>query len=657
MLAGLPTRAKAFVSLVCATGTVCLAVGMVPWHSSGERLLFASYFALTTIASALNAELPGIKRDLKGTVSVNFVFFLLGVCTMTLSETLSLALVATLVQCFWRKKPLHFVHFAFNLSQVSVAITASYWTYNLLLSRLLHGHSPLALLVAAVIFFLLNSMQLATIVALTDGTSIPKKWLSYSWTFPYYLMGGVIAAIVQIANRFAGWEMSILVLPGVYAVYRAFRMRLGRWEDENRHLQELASLNMRTIETLALAIEAKDHTTGDHLQRVRVYAMEMAKDLGLSPAESEALKAASVLHDIGKLAVPEHIISKPGKLTPEEFEKMKVHPIVGAEILEQVRFPYPVAPIVRSHHEKWDGTGYPDGLSGEAIPIGARILSAVDCLDALASDRQYRRALPLDEAMAHVEREAGKAFDPRVVAVLKARYVALEEMARAHEPGARPRLSTDIKVQRGAAPDAGFGVSISATASADTQPAAGILDNLTRSRARPLTLLEILSTAAVRIGHRVPYDAMAAYACAGSILTPCFVLGENARELGALRIRRGQGLAGWVAETANCIVNGNPTVEPGFMEDAQQPAVLRSALAVPIVDGKRIVGVLALYRILADTFTAEHLSVLQPLGEQLGPVVTSWLESGELSGRTGAGPQQDLEQGVLATGGRTSRPI
>src|SRR5579862_2489488 len=141
--------------------------------------------------------------------------------------------------------------------------------------------------------------------------------------------------------------------------------------------------------------------------------MELAKELGLSEDETEALRAASVLHDIGKLAVPEHIISKPGKLTPEEFEKMKIYPIVGAEILEQVHFPYPVAPIVRAHHEKWDGSGYPGGLTGEAIPIGARILSAVDCLDALASDRQYRKALPLDKAMATVVAESGTSFDPK----------------------------------------------------------------------------------------------------------------------------------------------------------------------------------------------------------------------------------------------------
>src|SRR4029078_3123058 len=186
------------------------------------------------------------------------------------------------------------------------------------------------------------------------------------------------------------------------------------------------------------------------------YAREIARELGLSREQQEALQAASILHDIGKLAVPEHIISKPGRLTPEEFDKMKIHPIVGAEILERVQFPYPVSPIVHAHHEKWDGSGYPDGISGEEIPIGARILSAVDCLDALASDRQYRRALPLDEAMAHVVRESGKAFDPRVVGALQARYIELEHLARSQKTEERPKLSLDVKVERAPAPDAGF---------------------------------------------------------------------------------------------------------------------------------------------------------------------------------------------------------
>ena len=168
------------------------------------------------------------------------------------------------------------------------------------------------------------------------------------------------------------------------------------------HAQEMADLHLRTIEALALAIDAKDATTHDHLRRVQVYALEIGKELGMSERELEALRAAALLHDIGKLAVPEHIISKPGRLTPEEFEKMKIHPVVGAEILERVQFPYAVVPIVRSHHEKWNGNGYPHGLKGEEIPLGARILAAVDCLDALSADRQYRRALPLEQAMEQV---------------------------------------------------------------------------------------------------------------------------------------------------------------------------------------------------------------------------------------------------------------
>src|SRR5208283_4181682 len=171
----------------------------------------------------------------------------------------------------------------------------------------------------------------------------------------------------------------------------------------------------------------------------------------------EALRAAALLHDIGKLAVPEQIINKPGRLTPEEFEKMKVHPIVGAEILERVAFPYPVAPIVRYHHERWDGSGYPDGLAGEEIPIGARILAAVDCLDALASHRQYRPALPLAEAMKQVKERADTWFDPKIVAILERNYIELERMAQITEDTTVPHaLSKTVKVERGLAPATGF---------------------------------------------------------------------------------------------------------------------------------------------------------------------------------------------------------
>jgi putative nucleotidyltransferase with HDIG domain len=612
-MTGIPGRARPFVFLVCAFGALSLLTGVFPWHSS-HSLLFPSYLLLTIAASALKTVLPASE----GTVSVNFVFFLVGICNMTISETLALALVATLVQCFWRsKKQLSFVHFAFNLSQVSLAITAAYWTYVVLFNHVFHSRPPLPLLVAAIVYFLLNSIPVAAVVALAENTSIIGKWdTGYSWTFPYYLIGAAIAGLIQFVNRLAGWEMSILVLPAVYVIYRSYCMHLGRWEDEKRHLEDLASLNMRTIETLALAIEAKDHTTGDHLQRVRVYAMELGKDLGLSPSEMQALQAASVLHDIGKLAVPESIISKPGKLTPEEFEKMKIHPIVGAEIVEQVRFPYPVAPIVHSHHEKWDGSGYPDGISGEAIPIGARILSAVDCLDALASDRQYRRALPLDEAMAHVVRESGKAFDPRVVAALQTRYIELEHLARSQKSEERPKLSLDVRVERGAAPDAGFAASV--VPSSQSQPGLNLIDVLNRTE-EPLTFDETLSAAALRLRHLVPFDALAVFIVHADDLVARFALGENVRHLSSLRIRSGQGLAGWVAETGNYIINGNPKVEPGL--EGSRSFALCSALAVPLLNGGHTVGVLAVYGLQPDAFTSEHLNVLQASAHQLGDMI------------------------------------
>jgi len=611
-MAGVPIRARVFVFLVCAGGALCLLIGVFPWQTS-HSWLFPTYLLFAAIASGLKTTLPG----LEGTVSVNFVFFLVGICNMTVSETLALAVVSTVVQCFWRtQKRLSFVHFAFNLAQLSLAISGAYWTYSTLLHRPFHGHVPFPLLIGMAVFFLLNSLPVATVVALTENQSIHKKWYGgYSWTFAYYLIGAAIAGIIELLTHFAGWEISVLVLPAVYVIYRSYCIHLGRWEDEKRHLEDLAALNLRTIETLALAIEAKDHTTGEHLHRVRVYAMELGKDLGLSAEEMRALEAASVLHDIGKLAVPEHIISKPGKLTPEEFEKMKIHPVVGAEIVEQVRFPYPVAPIVHAHHEKWDGNGYPDGVSGEDIPIGARILSAVDCLDALASDRQYRKALPLDEAMAIVNKDSGKAFDPRVVAALQARYVELETLAKSKPMEERPKLSIDIKITRGGEPGAGFAESSSAKPS--QSGGASVVD---RRGGQSQTLEDTLSAVALGLHRLVPFDAVAVFALHGEVLTPCFALGENVGQLWSLQIQEGTGLIGWIAETSNFIINGNPRVDIG--SDSNY-ATLNSALAVPLIHGGRTVGVLAAYGLQPDFFKAEHLSAFQAGSQHLAEAVAT----------------------------------
>src|SRR2546430_1670893 len=374
--------AKLLISLVVTAGTgVLLYAAINPISKNIAQ--FICYLLIAILASRLKVNLPGIT----GTMSVNFLFILLGILELSFTETLVLGTAAIMVQCFYRDRP-SAIQVTFNICASAFSIAVAYDVYHVAFSHWRAHTHPLVLILAACTYFVANTGSIAAVISLTEGKPLRRIWVEcYFWSFPYYLVGAGLAGVVGWLNGKFGWQASLLVVPVIYLIYRSYRLYLGKLEDEKKHAEEMASLHLRTIEALALAIEAKDHTTHDHLQRVQVYAIEVGKELGLDDGQLEALRAAALLHDIGKLAVPEHIISKPGKLTPEEFEKMKIHPVVGAEILERVEFPYPVVPIVRSHHEKWDGSGYPDGLRGEEIPIGARILSAVDTPDALASDR------------------------------------------------------------------------------------------------------------------------------------------------------------------------------------------------------------------------------------------------------------------------------
>src|SRR5580692_142571 len=627
--------ARAFIAAMAVSACACFVPAFFHWQPS-DPVKFICYLIAASLASSLKVVLPGVES----TLSVNFLFTLMGILELGLPETLAIGLANTLMQSYWRPtrqvKP---VQLLFNLSQVTVSSTAAYGAYKLVVIYVLHAPGPLALLVAAVVHFACNTAAMSTIIGLTEDKPIASVWGEFHlWLLPYYMVGAAVAGLVNFLNKHIGWQSSLLVLPPIYLLYRSYRLYLGKLESEKQHVEQVSSLHLRTIEALALAIEAKDETTGEHLQRVRVYAMELAKELGLSEDETEALRAASVLHDIGKLAVPEHIISKPGKLTPEEFEKMKIHPIVGAEILEQVDFPYPVVPIVRAHHEKWDGSGYPNGFAREAIPIGARILSAVDCLDALASDRQYRKALPLDEAMAKVVDEAGKSFDPRVVEVLQRRYVELEKLAHAQPPKTPAKLSTDIKVERGSAPAAGFAESETPVAHpaeqrrdylsyiAEARQEAQMLFELSHDLGNSLSVDDTLSMLSVRLKRLVPYDSMAVYLKQDNLLTPEYVSGDNFRLFSSLRIPLGEGLSGWVAQNGKPILNGNPSVEPGYLNDPTKYSTLRSALAVPLEGVSGVVAVLALYRTHQDAFTKDHLRILLAISSKLGFTIENALK-------------------------------
>jgi diguanylate cyclase (GGDEF)-like protein/putative nucleotidyltransferase with HDIG domain len=638
---GLSIQTKAFVGITALVGAVVLGFSLSHWQSQ-DPTRFVCYLVVALLASGLKVQLPGID----GTMSVNFLFILLGVLELSLPETLVIGCTASLAQSVWQLRGrLDPVKVLFNVCGMMANATAlTYLTYYSLVGRF-GSNKPILLMVSALMFFFANTLPISIVIALTEGKSSRKVWSEcYFWSFPYYLVGAAAVGLVGIINRSAGWQTSLLVLPLIYWVYRSYRLYLGRLEAEKervevekRHVEQIASLNMRTIEALALAIEAKDHTTHTHLQRVRTYAVEVARELSLAEEQIEALRAAALLHDIGKLAVPEQIINKPGKLTPEEFEKMKVHPLVGAEILDRVAFPYPVAPIVRAHHERWDGSGYPEGLAGESIPIGARILAAVDCLDALASHRQYRPALPLSEAMAKVKEKSGTWFDPKIVEILESRFVELERMAQMAEDTAVSGLSRTVRVERGLAPAAGF---------ERTEPTHGPIDNadfltsiasarqeaqtmfeLSQDLGVSLSLSETLSVLSMRLRRMIPFDSIAVFVNRNGWLLPELVSGENFRALSSLKIRVGEGLCGWVAENSRPIVNGNPQVEAGYSNDpVKHTTLLQSALVVPLEGLNGVVGVLAMYQTNRDAFTPDHLRILLAVASKVALSVENALK-------------------------------
>jgi putative nucleotidyltransferase with HDIG domain len=403
-------RSKAVVCAVVTAGAASLYSARA---AAGRQWLhFFVYLLAILLSSRMKVAMP----KTNGTMSVNFPFVLLGIVQLSPLQVIALAVASVIAQCRIKVvKSFTVVQMIFNVANVTTATVLACFVYTRSL-HIVRGEVAPALTIAATAYFLANTVPLALVLSCESESSPFKLWgQEFPWYFPFYVVGAILAFLADFVGIHFGWMTSLLIIPMVYTVYRAYRAQMAIIRDREQHIVEIEALHLRTIEGLAMAIEAKDQNTHEHLMRVRVYVSELGKIMGLDSLQMKALATAASLHDIGKLAVPEHIINKPGRLTPEEFEKMKIHPVVGADILERVRFPYPVVPIVRSHHEAWDGSGYPDGLEGEEIPIGARILSAVDCFDALASDRPYRRALPVEEALAYLKSKAGVQFDPEVV--------------------------------------------------------------------------------------------------------------------------------------------------------------------------------------------------------------------------------------------------
>jgi diguanylate cyclase (GGDEF)-like protein/putative nucleotidyltransferase with HDIG domain len=450
------------------------------------------------------------------------------------------------------------------------------------------------------------SVALGTLVFFYFG---PRSIFGQAWLF-----GALVASLATTLTAVA-----------LYLTYRSYEIHLGRVTDGRRQGQELADLHLATIEALARAIDAKDQTGQSHIRRVQTYAAGLARGFGMSDDDIQGVKTAALLHDIGKLAVPEHILSKPGPLTQEEFQKIRIHPQVGAEIMSAVPFPYPVAPLILSHHERWDGKGYPHGLKGTDIPLGARILSVVDYYDALTSERPYHKAMTHEGALALLQQEAGRALDPSVVEMFVAMIPQMAEAVDALAPVSPVRSEYESKAHTSAIPvelqsENGKNSVFEDIALAHREIYA--LYELAQTMGTSLGVADTMALIASKLSNLVPFSACALflYGEKTDALTCKFATGVDDEKLGNLAVKGGHGLSGWVARNRRPLVNAKPSLEfqaAGLDETTK----LESALIAPLVFGDRLIGTLGVYQVEPDFYSDNHRRLVDHVCEQVAAVI------------------------------------
>jgi diguanylate cyclase (GGDEF)-like protein/putative nucleotidyltransferase with HDIG domain len=589
---------------------------------------------LTLLSGSFTVKVPTIPARLS--VSETFVFaavLLFGPAAATMVVALDSLIISLWI--FRSSRRAERVLFNFAAPAVAVWIAARVF-------YLLAGIAPLAqtphpidglvfpLLVLAVLYFLLNSWLIALAVALEQRSSAFTVWRrNFLWLSLNYFSGASVAALLLPYLQGPGYTfvrvMGVL-LPLLLISYLTLKTALGRVEDANRHLAELNRLYLSTIETLAMAIDAKDQITHGHIRRVQIFAVGLAKAMGVTEAaQIKAVEAAALLHDMGKLAVPEYILNKPGPLTVAEFEKMKLHASVGADILSAIEFPYPVVPIVRHHHENWDGTGYPDGLSGSDIPIGARILSVVDCFDALTSDRPYRPRLSDADALRILSERRGLMYDPLVIDTFASVY---REIAASVGDVDAPRSGLSA-ITRGVVPPgeytAGSGSRLD-DISASTEEML-LLYELARSLSGRLDLGDAADVISKHLRRLVPATTCVffLYESASDELIAAHAAGENSSHFADIRIAMGQRLSGWVAANRQTIVNSDPMLDLGEVARALKPP-LRSCLSTPLMVSNDLVGVLTVYSTHRDAFTEDHRRLVEVVARQVSQTVRHAVE-------------------------------
>jgi diguanylate cyclase (GGDEF)-like protein/putative nucleotidyltransferase with HDIG domain len=595
----------------------------------------SQWFVLAVLTLLTGSFTIGMS-SLPARVSVSETFVFASVLLFGPSAGTITVVLESLIMSFWLSKDTRAPsRLLFNAAATALAIWLSATAYYSFSGVKPHLDSAtpiyfLPLAVFTILYFLLNTWLVAFAVALhNDRSPLNVWWPHFPWLSINYFSGASLAALIVTYTKSIDFSTLLIFIPLLVITYFTFRTVMGRFDDSTKHLEELNRLYLSTIETLAMAIDAKDQITHGHIRRVQAYAVGLARHVGVKDERLiKAVEAAALLHDMGKLAVPEYILNKPGRLTEAEFEKMKLHASVGADILSAIDFPYPVVPIVRHHHEYWDGGGYPDGLRSTDIPIGARILSVVDCFDALTSDRPYRPRLSDEEAIAILLQRRGSMYDPLIVDKF---IEVLNELAP--DPAIETVHRAGLTQIAGATHDA-LAVLTKSSPQFDAIAASRDEDSTIHTLATALSAAKTIAEAgdivAKDVLRLVPFSLMVLYTYDSKTdeIEAKYVAGEVQVPIRNMRINLGTRLSGWVAANRQTVVNSDPVLDLGELARSSTPK-LRSCLSTPITANSTLVGVLSLYSSNSEQFSEEHKRIIEAVAQHAALTIRRSLTSDE----------------------------
>lgn len=488
--------------------------------------------------------------------------------------------------------------------------------------------------------------------ALSPAASL-RELLGHWWHTNHMWIAWTLLVVPLVLEMIYGTFLLpyLLLTPvSILATYLIYRSARSRLQSKTNEVEALSALHLATAEALATAIDAKDQTTHCHVRRVQIYAAGMGEVFGLTREEIAALKAGALLHDVGKLAVPPHILNKPGPLTHAEFEKMKIHTVVGAQILGRVDFPYPVIPIVRHHHEQWDGRGYPDRLRGEQIPITARIISVVDCFDSVREDRPFRRGMTLDEATALLRRGAGIHFDPFVVEQFIKHLPRLDaEIAKLglqHQPA---NYSTEPPIQlsemdMNQTRERGSYIAYDQIKNAHREVYA--LYEIARTFGTSLNVEHTLEILVDKVGHVVPFDTCVVYFYEEhkGYASARHVVGKHAQKLDGRCIALGEGVTGFALANRSAVNQLHPSLD--FTDINPDAAIkYRSMASLPLFKDDVLLGALSVYSTELEQYTDDHMRLLETVTRLASDALANAMQHAEAESNALTDPLTGLPNG------------